>query len=215
MRDAWNARIGSRGADHRKIGFEVTDYGVIKRRLVGDETEEDDHWQMGHPILFPHVLHITSNLQYRVPVDDTHTLHFVVDLQQPEPGQEAPDVVTHERVPVFNEDGRIKADWVLGQDQAAWIMQGPIMDRTTERLGVSDVGIIMFRRILEEQMQIVESGGDPINVHRNTDENEIPHLPGGTFRVPRLRGADARSVQGHRRPQHRRSRALRRRRQTG
>ena len=188
-RDAWNARIGARGADHRKIGFEITDYGVIKRRLVGDETESDDHWQMGHPILFPNILHITSNLQYRVPVDDTHTLHFVVDLRQPEPGQEAPDVVTHERVPAFNDDGTIKSDWVLGQDQAAWIMQGPVSDRTTERLGVSDVGIIMFRRMLEEQMRVVADGGDPMNVVRNPDENEILVYPVEHFEYPGYEGS--------------------------
>jgi hypothetical protein len=191
-RDMWNARIGARGADHRKIGFEITDYGVIKRRLVGDETEQDDHWQMGHPILFPNILHITSNLQYRVPVDDTHTLHFVIDLQPLAPGQEQPDVVPHQEVPCFDEDGRIKADWVLGQDQAAWIMQGPIMDRSTERLGVSDVGIIMFRRMLNQQMEIVAQGGDPMNVQRNEDENEILLYPVEHFEYPgyegRLRG---------------------------
>ncbi len=191
-RDAWNARIGARGADHRKIGFEITDYGVIKRRLVGDETEQDDHWQMGHPILFPNILHITSNLQYRVPVDDTHTLHFVIDLQPLAPGQEQPDVVPHQEVPCFDENGKIKADWVLGQDQAAWIMQGAIMDRSTERLGVSDVGIIMFRRMLNQQMEIVAQSGDPMNVHRNEDENEILLYPVEHFEYPgyegRLRG---------------------------
>ncbi len=188
-RDAWNARIGARGADHRKIGFEITDYGVIKRRLVGDETEEDDHWQMGHPILFPNILHITSNLQYRVPVDDTHTLHFVIDLQPLAPGQEQPDVVPHQEVPCFDEKGKIKADWVLGQDQAAWIMQGAIMDRSTERLGVSDVGLIMFRRMLNEQMEIVAQGGDPMNVHRNEDENEILIYPVEHFEYPGYEGS--------------------------
>ncbi len=188
-RDAWNARIGARGADHRKIGFEITDYGVIKRRLVGDETEQDDHWQMGHPILFPNILHITSNLQYRVPVDDTHTLHFVIDLQPLAPGQEQPEVVPHQEVPCFDEKGRIKADWVLGQDQAAWIMQGSIMDRSTERLGVSDVGLIMFRRMLNEQMEIVAQGGEPMNVHRNEDENEILIYPVEHFQYPGYEGS--------------------------
>ena len=188
-RDAWNARIGARGADHRKIGFEITDYGVIKRRLVGDETEQDDHWQMGHPILFPNILHITSNLQYRVPVDDTHTLHFVIDLQPLAPGQEQPEVVPHQEVPCFDERGRIKADWVLGQDQAAWIMQGAIMDRSTERLGVSDVGLIMFRRMLNQQMEIVAQGGEPMNVHRNEDENEILIYPVEHFQYPGYEGS--------------------------
>ena len=73
---------------------------------------------------------------------------------------------------VVTEDGRIKADWVLGQDQAAWIIQGSITDRTTERLGVTDVGIIMFRRMLEEQMQVVADGGESMNVHRDPEKNE-------------------------------------------
>ena len=54
---------------------------------------------------------------------------------------------------------------------------GPLTGRTTERLGVSDVRIGMFRRMLEEQMQTVASGGNPMDVHRNPDENEILLYP--------------------------------------
>jgi hypothetical protein len=66
----------------------------------------------------------------------------------------------------FFEDGSIRNDYVVGQDQSAWITQGPISDRSTEFLGVTDVGIIMFRRMIEEQIRVVAEGGDPINVHR-------------------------------------------------
>ena len=41
-RDAWNAITSGKGQDHKKIGFEIMDYGVIKRRLIGDETEDDE-----------------------------------------------------------------------------------------------------------------------------------------------------------------------------
>ena len=187
-RDAWNARIAARGADHRKIGFEVTDYGVIKRRLVGDETENDEHWKMGHPILFPNILHITANLQYRVPVDDTHTLHFVIDWRPLDAGEEEQAVVPHEEVPAFWPNGKVKADWVLGQDQAAWIIQGEITDRTTEHLGVTDVGIIMFRRLLEQQMRLVEEGKDPMNVIRDPSENEVLIYPVEHFEYPGYEG---------------------------
>ena len=51
------------------------------------------------------------------------------------------------------------------------------MDRTTERLGVSDVGLIMFRRMLDEQARIVEDGGEPMNVYRDPAENEIHIFP--------------------------------------
>ena len=52
------------------------------------------------------------------------------------------------------------------------------MDRTTERLGVSDVGIIMFRRLLEEQMQLVESrDSDPMNSYRDPETNIMIQAP--------------------------------------
>ena len=54
-------------------------------------------------------------------------------------------------------------------------MQGPISDRTTEALGVTDIGIILYRKVLEEQMQIVEDGGEPINVHR--EDKGVIFLP--------------------------------------
>jgi len=57
------------------------------------------------------------------------------------------------------------------QDVAAWITQGEIADRTQETLGRSDKGVIMFRRMLEENIRIVEDGGDPINTFRDPAKN--------------------------------------------
>jgi hypothetical protein len=59
-----------------------------------------------------------------------------------------------------------------------------VSDRTTERLGVTDVGIIMFRRMLDEQARIVEEGGEPMNVHRNDDQNEVIVLPCEFYMYP-------------------------------
>jgi 5,5'-dehydrodivanillate O-demethylase len=52
------------------------------------------------------------------------------------------------------------------------------MDRTREHLGESDRGIIMFRRKLMEQAQIVASGGDPQGVIRDPAKNRRITLPG-------------------------------------
>src|SRR5690606_25415882 len=57
------------------------------------------------------------------------------------------------------------------QDVAAWITQGDIADRTGENLGRSDRGIIMFRRMLEENIRIVEDGGEPMNTFRDPEQN--------------------------------------------
>ncbi len=53
-----------------------------------------------------------------------------------------------------------------------WVTQGPISDRTTERLGTTDKGVILYRSLLEEQMQKVERGEDPMAVVRDRSKNE-------------------------------------------
>ncbi|MEE8519318.1 MAG: aromatic ring-hydroxylating dioxygenase subunit alpha [Dehalococcoidia bacterium] len=183
-RDAWNSAVGARGAEHRKIGFEVTDYGVIKRRLVGDEVESDDHWAIGHPILFPNILRVSHGLEFRTPIDDTHTMHLITNYRQYKDGEELQtEVPFHERS-AYDENGKLVRDYVVAQDAVAWIIQGDIMDRTTERLGVSDVGIIMYRRMLEEQMEAVAAGQDPLNTHRDPVENEVIVLPCEYYMYP-------------------------------
>jgi 5,5'-dehydrodivanillate O-demethylase len=179
-RDEFLASVSNRGAAHHKIGFEITDYGVIKRRLVGNETEADEFWRIGHPILFPNILRVGNSLQFRVPIDNTHTTHMVLFWKACKEGEEAlapnltPMEIKDAYYPPTQEDAaygrRLRDDYVLGQDQTAWAAQGSVSDRTTERLGVSDVGIIMFRRLLDSNATIVEDGGEPINVHRTPED---------------------------------------------
>jgi 5,5'-dehydrodivanillate O-demethylase len=172
-----------KGRRHLKVGFDRFEYGIIKRRLMEGETEEDEYWRIGHPILFPNVLRVSGNyrhsFQYRVPVDDTHTLHLIYALNVAEPGKAAPhqDHVPYEYMNLYDEKGRLNNTTIPAQDEAAWVMQGPITDRTTEHLGATDVGLIMYRKMMEEQIKIVENGGDPINVHRDPEKNNCITLP--------------------------------------
>ena len=52
----------------------------MKRRLLEGESPDVDDWTTGHPLLFPNILAVGSasapTLQFRVPVDDTHTIQF-------------------------------------------------------------------------------------------------------------------------------------------
>ena len=64
-------------------------------------------------------------------------------------------------VPAFDVPIVDMPDYVLGQDLLCWTAQGTICDRTQENLGTSDRGLVMFRRLLLEQIKVVESGGDP------------------------------------------------------
>jgi 5,5'-dehydrodivanillate O-demethylase len=64
-----------------------------------------------------------------------------------------------------------------GQDNYAWASQGAITPRWTEHLGESDKGLILYRRLLREQMKIVEQGGDPMNTFRDPATNVSIHVP--------------------------------------
>jgi 5,5'-dehydrodivanillate O-demethylase len=68
-------------------------------------------------------------------------------------------------------NGRLIVETVSGQDMMVWVTQGPISDRTTERLGTSDQGIILYRNLLLEQLEKVERGEDPLAVMRAAANN--------------------------------------------
>jgi 5,5'-dehydrodivanillate O-demethylase len=168
---------------HKKIGFDVFDYGIIKRRITGDTDESHNDWATGHPILFPQVLFVGSSvscsLQYRVPVDDDHTTHITWYFFRAAPGQtiEKQDKVPHWHVPLFESDGRLISELVNHQDFVAWITQGRNADRAKEKLGESDKGIILYRKLLRDQMEIVADGGEPIGMVWDEKLNENIELP--------------------------------------
>src|SRR2546422_668262 len=134
--------------------------------------------RIGHPILFPNILRVGWTFQFRVPTDDTHTYHVMYQVLPVPPGAEP----TQERVPVYqipitDERGEHITNFVLGQDMMAWVTQGPVAERDLEKLGDSDQGVILFRRLLREQLAIVEAGGDPMNVFRDAATNKCIDIP--------------------------------------
>ena len=178
---------------HRKIGLDRYENGVIKRRVVEGTTEQDREWTVGHPIIFPTWVSIINGFQMRVPVDDTHTLNFFYHVYVPpegvelEPQEEIPGY----DVPYVGEDGRYLQNFIVAQDSSAWVTQGPIADRTREKLGQSDVGVIMYRKLLEEQMRLVEDGADPMNTFRD------PRRERGPLHVRRVPRSGRAAGEGH------------------
>ena len=116
--------------------------------------------------------------QFRVPIDDEHTWHveltsywFPTDVEVP-----AQDVVPYSQIELTRPDGHWRSDDTMAQDHIVWILQGAIMDRSAETLGESDRGLIFYRKMLSEQMQIVMDGGEPINIVRDVNENVMIHV---------------------------------------
>lgn len=186
-------------ARHAKIGFDVTDYGIVKRRYYEGGSEEDHDWRVGHPVLFPNILKVGTSLQIRVIVDDTHTLHMLYNTYCYD-GVEAPhqDVVPTYQLPYLHEDGSFDVNAVLQQDMMAWVTQGTIADRTVEHLGLSDKGIILYRQVFEEQVRRVEAGEEPMFVYRDADHSGVIEIPIDTVESAKV-GQSRRSGPGEER----------------
>ena len=166
---------------HKKIGFDRFEHGIIKRRVMTNETEEDTHWRQGHPIIFPYMLRIGAasdySFQIRVPMDDTHTYHIHYLVYRPGIPLPPQESVPMYDIPLKDENDKFITDFVIGQDHFAWASQGSIAQRDKEKLGQSDVGIIMYREMLLEQIDRAERGVDPIEVYRDPAENQLVLLP--------------------------------------
>jgi 5,5'-dehydrodivanillate O-demethylase len=70
-------------------------------------------------------------------------------------------------------DGEYDLTSFYAQDRMAWETQGALFDRSEEHLGASDRGIVMFRKLLAEQIRIVERGGEPMALVRDPARNSI------------------------------------------
>jgi 5,5'-dehydrodivanillate O-demethylase oxygenase subunit len=174
--------ITSPAADyyHRPISsyeFELSEWGIEKRIYYGDNGPPEE---VRPPLVFPNILRINEGRNemqhWRVPIDDTHTRVLVVWFTPNGTGvdQPQPAVVPMEYMPDdIGPDGEYALTTFNSQDRMAWETQGPLVDRTQEHLGASDEGIIMLRKLLDEQIAIVEAGGEPMALLRDPAKNQI------------------------------------------
>jgi 5,5'-dehydrodivanillate O-demethylase len=154
-----------------RYGFRPFRWGILKSFTVEKDGGESVS-EVGNPLIFPNMLRLREGVDYeamhwRVPVDDTHTMIMYAGFR---PSAD-PAVHGTQRIEVKDEwqgpDGRYIMDREFyPQDKMAWETPGPLFDRTGERLGASDRGIVLFRRMLAEELERVEQGQDPLGVLR-------------------------------------------------
>ncbi|MCY4581569.1 MAG: Rieske 2Fe-2S domain-containing protein [Chloroflexi bacterium] len=182
--DYWNRKHGIdrkvATAKHLKIEFDVFEYGIYKRRLLEGDPIDADDWVVGHPFIFPHTLiqgvGDSYGLQIRVPIDDTNTMHVRYRGSPMKPDDEPQTSVPVQHLELtWDAYGRVEWPDVSHQDEAAWVGQGPISDRTREHLATSDKGVILYHRLLMENVQKVERGEDPMFTIRDIEEN-MPYI---------------------------------------
>ena len=167
------------GRKHVKIGFDLFQYGIIKRRVLEGGSENDDDWRVGHPLIFPVTLRVGAQgqhrFQIRVPVDDVTTMHYWYSCYVPPEGA---DVALQDSVPLYDvpwrdANGSFRVDFVDGGDIMAWVTQGAIADRSRELLTSTDRGIVMLRKLISDQLECVDRGEDPMGVIRDPELNRL------------------------------------------
>lgn len=149
--------------------------GIRKIRIYGGEHAETE---LGHPLIFPCALlapqeqHIV--MHFRIPIDDVRTR--IIRIQYT-PGEDTSDMDWDSPPIVYvpphkNEKGEYNLSTFTNQDAMAWETEGPIVERPRELLGVSDGGIVLYRRMLMEQIKAVQAGKEPIGLVRDPAQNQ-------------------------------------------
>jgi 5,5'-dehydrodivanillate O-demethylase oxygenase subunit len=149
----------------------LCEWGVEKTLVYGGDRPEVE---VRPPLIFPNILRIPEGpieaMHFRVPIDDTHTRIVWVGLRPGAGGATTFEIAPDE--PIGNGEKALQTFY--GQDRIVWETQGVVFDRTVETLGASDRGIVMYRRMLAEQIDRVERGEEPsIAVVRDAAKNAM------------------------------------------
>ena len=158
------------GSVAARYDFEPYHQGIVNVGII------DGKRVPSRPTVFPNINSFQTSFMYRVPMDDTHTLHVTYNTYGMPPGETSvQDTIPYYVIPPsLDEQGRPvwqELDNNGGQDIAVWAAQGAIFDRSQEKLGESDRGILLFRDLLKRQLRVVEDGGEPMNVIRDPAQN--------------------------------------------
>ena len=159
MHENWGNRLRTSkiefGAKHLKIDFKEFEYGFTYHRIKQGSDEQDEAWQIGRVCLWPNGFFLGEHFEWRVPIDDENTLSVTWKYtrvpKEMEPYQQS--VIPTWYGPVFDENGKPIDTHVMNQDFLAWMGQGKIADRTKERLGASDKGIVMMRKRFFDELE--------------------------------------------------------------
>jgi 5,5'-dehydrodivanillate O-demethylase oxygenase subunit len=182
-----------------KLTSQITDFGILDTftRRVGDESyrtislflmpnmnKVGYHLPEDHPAAFAATHEGYEALRWRVPVDDTATMHFTLYFAPRVDGKIIAKIPADQQEQGLGDSipGKYRWDeetgWIArgDQDRCAQESQGPIFDRTMEHLGVSDEGVILLRRLYKECIEAVQRGQDPVGIIRDPAKNQILRL---------------------------------------
>ena len=155
-----------------RSAFDVFRYGIIKRRVLEGNTEDDDDWNVGHPLIFPAMLRVgradSTACRSAFPLTTTHTWHlWYACYRVPTSNTKC---VQQTEIPLYDvpwRDERESTSSIIvdGQDIMACRDAGAGGRSRRARPGSSDEGIVLLRRLLFEQVDRVQTGSGSAGRH--------------------------------------------------
>jgi 5,5'-dehydrodivanillate O-demethylase len=170
-----------------QYGFQPFEWGLLKSwRYSSGGSPLGAERGGGNPLIFPNILRFVGQsttgmhaVHWRVPIDDENTqIYSAMFLNgKPQSSEERKSPPVDRIPPQKRPDGSYTLDSFQSQDTMAWETQGRVYERSTEHLGASDRGIVLFRKMLREQIEVVQRGGEPMALVRDPEKNQIIELP--------------------------------------
>jgi hypothetical protein len=133
-----------------RLEFDEFDYGFTYRRIREGMSESDPMWTVGRVCLWPNALFPGDHFEWRVPIDDEHTLSVTWAFTRV-PQEREPYV--QQSIPAWHgpvkdpETGRWISSHVMNQDFLMWCGQGAVAERSKEYLATSDRGVVLIRKL--------------------------------------------------------------------
>jgi phenylpropionate dioxygenase-like ring-hydroxylating dioxygenase large terminal subunit len=173
-----------------KVDFFAAEHGVcysaIRTLPDGQEVDRISSWLMPNIMSVPDVTlksGQSAGISWVVPVDDTHYVQAMVS--------KIPKDLNF-RGMLFNGKtwGEMSAEehQRTPGDYEAQAGQGPISLHSEEHLVTSDRGVMMQRRILLQQMEVVANGGDPLGVAFEPEKALVKVRSGNFYRAAQAAG---------------------------
>jgi hypothetical protein len=130
----------------------------------------------------------TTYIRWLTPVDDDH--HALFHVMRVPPGVEGTDMFARSSRPMPMGNKTMWSEMtedehqIFPTDWEAMCSLGRVGEHVDENLGTTDQGIVMLRKLLKEQIDIVRNGGDPVGVTFSADHARHKTDAGNYFRSP-------------------------------
>jgi phenylpropionate dioxygenase-like ring-hydroxylating dioxygenase large terminal subunit len=173
-----------------KVDFFYADHGVcysaVRQLEGGREVDRISSWLMPNIMSVPDIRFKegqSDGVSWVVPVDDSHYVQAFV-MKMPKGGGGFALTINGKTWGTMTEAEHQR----FPGDYEAQAGQGPISLHSEEHLVTSDRGIMLQRKLLEKQIEVVAQGGDPVGVCFDPAKAVVQVRSGNFYRAARAAG---------------------------